>query len=99
MAFLAGQALAWRQLAAPGIYLATNPHSSFFYLLTAVHGVHLLGGIAAVVWVDVRALRWELGPARRTAADVTALYWHFMDGLWVYLLVLLFGVEVNRWPK
>jgi cytochrome c oxidase subunit III len=86
--FLIGQAFAWRELRAAGIFLASNPSSSFFYLLTATHGIHLLGGIAALVWVDVRALRFELGPARRTGADITALFWHFLDGLWVYLLVL-----------
>src|SRR5256712_10607400 len=48
LAFLAGQLLAWPQLAAAGIYLATNPHSSFFYLLTGAHGLHLTGGIGAL---------------------------------------------------
>src|SRR5256712_9655295 len=48
LAFLAGQLLAWRQLVATGIYLATNPHSSFFYLLTGAHGLHLAGGIGAL---------------------------------------------------
>jgi cytochrome c oxidase subunit 3 len=86
--FLLGQAYAWRELRDAGIFLATNPSSSFFYLLTATQGIHLLGGIAALVWVDVRALRFELGPARRTGADIAAIFWHFLDGLWVYLLVL-----------
>ncbi len=86
--FLVGQGAAWKELRASGIYLASNPSSSFFYLLTATHAVHLLGGITALVWVDVRALRFELGPARRTGVDVSAIFWHFLDGLWIYLLVL-----------
>ena len=88
LAFLAGQLLAWRQLAAAGVYLATNPASSFFYLLTAAHGAHLLGGIVALVAVAVR----NVAPARMTratAAEVTAMYWHFMDGLWIFLFLLL----------
>jgi cytochrome c oxidase subunit 3 len=86
--FLLGQGLAWRVLRDEGIFVATNPSSSFFYLLTAAHAVHLLGGVTALVYVNVRALRYELGPGKRTAADISAIFWHFLDGLWVYLLVL-----------
>jgi cytochrome c oxidase subunit III len=88
--FLVGQAYAWRELNGQGFYIATNPASSFFYLLTAAHAVHLLGGVAALVYVDVQALRLRLGPAKRTAIDVTAIFWHFLDGLWIYLMVLLY---------
>jgi cytochrome c oxidase subunit III len=88
--FLLGQALAWRQLKAAGFYMATNPSSSFFYVLTASHAFHLLGGVAALVYVDVQALRLRLGPAKRTAIDVTAIFWHFLDGIWVYLMVLFY---------
>ena len=55
--FLLGQGWAWRQLAASGIFVATNPSSSFFYLLTAAHGLHILGGLTALVYVDVEALK------------------------------------------
>ena len=57
IAFLVGQLLAWRQLAVKGIYLSTNPHSSFFYVLTAAHGLHLLGGIIALLFVGWGRLR------------------------------------------
>lgn len=86
--FLAGQYMAWRELHAAGIYLATNPASSFFYLLTVTHAVHLAGGLAALGYIEWKALRLELGPGKRTAVDVSALYWHFLDGLWIYLLLL-----------
>ena len=89
LAFIAGQLIAWRELASRGVYLATNPSSSFFYLLTAAHGVHLLGGICALFYVVFRARRYLLAPEKRTAVDVTAIYWHFMDGLWIYVLLLL----------
>ena len=88
--FLLGQAFAWRELRDAGIYVASNPSSSFFYVLTASHAFHLLGGVAALVYVDVQAWRLRLGPAKRTAIDVTAVFWHFLDGLWVYLMVLFY---------
>jgi cytochrome c oxidase subunit 3 len=86
--FLAGQYGAWLQLRERGVYIATNPSSSFFYVLTAAHALHLLGGVAALLYVSVQAFRLRLGPGKRTAIDVSAVYWHFLDGLWVYLLIL-----------
>jgi cytochrome c oxidase subunit 3 len=86
--FLLGQAWAWKELAAAGIFVATNPSSSFFYLLTASHGLHIVGGLSALLYVDVEALRLKLGPGKRTAVDVSAVFWHFVDGLWIYLMVL-----------
>jgi cytochrome c oxidase subunit 3 len=88
--FLAGQAGAWVQLKQAGVYVSTNPASSFFYVFTAAHAFHLIGGLAALFYVDVQALRLRLGPAKRTAIDVTAIFWHFLDGLWLYLMVLFY---------
>jgi cytochrome c oxidase subunit 3 len=87
--FLTGQVVAWRQLAARGIFLASNPHSSFFYLLTGVHGAHLLGGLAwfAVAFLSMRRLNYVPGG---DGLRLFATYWHFLDALWVYLLFLLF---------
>jgi len=84
--FLVGQIIAWRQLVAAGIYLQTNPSSSFFYVFTAAHGLHLLGGMIALLWI---AFRPTQRLTRGTATEVTAMYWHFMDGLWVFLFLLL----------
>ncbi len=91
--FLIGQVIAWRQLVAQGIYVNSNPHSSFFYLLTSLHGLHLLGGVIALGYVTAAAMRLRISMKKRTMVDITALYWHFMDGLWVYLFVLLFFVK------
>ena len=92
--FLASQLLAWRQLVGQGIYLSSNPHSSFFYLLTAVHALHLLGGIFAVAYLLLRTRRPRESVSEESrrvgAAGAVSLYWHFMDGLWVYLFLLLF---------
>jgi len=88
LAFVAGQFLAWLDLSAQGVFLASNPSSSFFYVLTGAHGLHLLGGIVALLYVGLRS--WKgIEYRRATAADVTSVYWHFMDGLWVFLFLLL----------
>lgn len=87
--FVAGQLAAWRQLASQGVYLATNPSSAFFYILTATHGIHLVGGMVALTYLALRMLRGEFGPNRRSALKATAVYWHFMDALWIYLVFLL----------
>lgn len=87
--FLVGQLVAWRQLAAAGVYLATNPSSSFFYLLTGAHGVHLLGGVIALLYVASRTGHVDGRLSQRTAATISSIYWHFLGGLWVFLFLLL----------
>jgi cytochrome c oxidase subunit 3 len=84
--FVAGQYVAWLRLRAEGLYLATNPSSSFFYVLTATHALHVLGGLGGVLHV-IRKL--NKSTLRRSTLDATARYWHFMGGLWLYLLFLL----------
>lgn len=86
--FVAGQLLAWQQLAAQGLFLATNASSAFFYILTALHGLHLFGGLCALLYVRRRVRR---GPFAGTGPAVAAasLYWHFMAVLWVSILLLL----------
>ncbi|MCI0663677.1 MAG: cytochrome c oxidase subunit 3 [Acidobacteria bacterium] len=88
--FLISQLVAWRQLVAEGFYINRNFHSGYAYLFTGLHGVHLIGGLIALGYVTMRASdKWTV-VRRRVSVDITALYWHFLDGLWVYLLVLLF---------
>jgi cytochrome c oxidase subunit III len=86
--FIAGQYEAWRQLAAQGLFLSTNPNSSFFYVFTGMHILHLLGGIAALVYL-VGQLVGSHTTFRRAAFHNTAIYWHFMGVLWLYLLFVL----------
>ena len=88
--FLVAQVIAWRQLVASGFYINTNRHSGYTYLFTALHGLHLIGGLLAVAYVMVRG-RWRWTAVRkRGSVDATAVYWHFLDGLWIYLFILLF---------
>lgn len=84
--FVCGQYIAWQQLRSRGLYLATNPNSSFFYVLTAMHALHVTGGLGGLARV-IRRLQKSI--LRKSTLDATSHYWHFMDALWIYLLVLL----------
>lgn len=92
-AFISSQLLAWLALARSGIYVASNPYAGFFYILTAVHALHVLGGIVALGSIVLRA--WNKTASdedlekRRTMAQVVGWYWHFMGGLWLFLFLLL----------
>src|SRR5215213_2237264 len=91
--FLISQLFAWRQLSAQGIYLSSNPHSSFFYLLTGAHAVHLAGGLLGVslLWLRSRRVMKEAAQVhkRQASADAVSIYWHFMDALWIFLFLFL----------
>ncbi len=88
--FIAGQVAAWNQLASQGIYLQSHPHSSFFYVLTGVHAVHLLVGVLALFYVLMLATRYQLTPGDSSSPSICATYWHFVGAIWVYLIVVLF---------
>jgi cytochrome c oxidase subunit 3 len=87
--FVGGQWLGWKALAAAGVFLATNPHSSFFYVLTGLHVVHLLAGLVWFLAVLVRIRRLAYTPGE-DGLRLFATYWHFLAVLWAYLLFLLF---------
>lgn len=86
--FISGQIVAWRDLAAQGLFLASSPGSSFFYVFTAIHALHVLGGIAALAYAASR-IRSAARRPPDAAVDGAVLYWHFMDVLWLYLLLVL----------
>ncbi len=88
--FLIAQLIAWRHLSESGFYVNRNLHSGYSYLFTGLHGVHLIGGLAGLLFVTLRnQARWT-ALRRRVALDVTALFWHFLTGLWIILFVMLF---------
>ncbi len=91
VAFLAAQTFAWVQLISSGFYVNTNRHSGFAYIFTALHAIHVLGGIGALSFVLVKSRRrlWT-AVRRRSSVDATAIYWHFLCGLWIYILAILF---------
>jgi cytochrome c oxidase subunit 3 len=88
-AFLAGQFLAWNEMHTRGFFVNTNPSSSFAFLLTLAHAVHLGGGVIALLWAGSSSLLKRPLEARRIAVDITAWYWHFMAVLWIYIFALL----------
>jgi cytochrome c oxidase subunit 3 len=87
--FITGQLAAWRQLVHAGVYLPSTLQSSFFYVLTGLHGLHLLGGIAGLSFVLFKALRNRLTVFNHEPLKLCATYWHVMDAIWVYLVLLL----------
>ncbi|MCU1311246.1 MAG: cytochrome c oxidase, subunit [Candidatus Angelobacter sp.] len=91
--FLIGQFVAWQQLHAQGIFLASNPSSSFFFLLTGTHALHLVGGVLALAWASLAGILAKPLESRQIATDVSAWYWHAMGLLWIYIFVLFHFVR------
>ena len=88
--FLVGQLAAWRQLAAAGVYLPTNPHSAFFFMMTGAHAVHIVAALAVLAWgavVTMRASRQPRGWSARMSLCRT--FWHYLGGVWVFLFALV----------
>ena len=91
--FIASQLLAWLQLVQRGVYMESNPYAGFFYILTAVHALHVIGGIIALGYILLRT--WEPTvydeelTKRQQISNTVGWYWHFMDGLWIVLVLLL----------
>jgi cytochrome c oxidase subunit 3 len=92
-AFLAGQLLAWRQLSAEGYFLASNPASAFFYLITGVHGLHLLGGLVALGRAGAKAWGGLKIAQMRLSVELCAIYWHFLLLVWLIFFGLLLFTE------
>ena len=86
--FLTGQFLAWQQLIAYGYFVAANPANTFFYLITALHGLHISGGIVA--WIVITKKSWKTDAVQSAAARVSLLatYWHYLLLIWVMMLGL-----------
>ena len=89
VAFLALQYQGWQALTEIGVGLTTNPSGSFVYVISGVHAAHILGGIAALVVaiIHATALPHKVTKARKLRFELTSIYWHFVDFLWIYLLV------------
>jgi cytochrome c oxidase subunit 3 len=93
--FLIGQLLAWRELSIAGYFLASNPANSFFYLITAVHGLHLTGGLVALGRTTAKVLRGAAAAQIRLSVELCTIYWHFLLVVWLVLLGLLTGWTDN----
>ncbi len=84
--FLIGQALNWKFLADRGFYMQHNPASAFFYVLTWAHAAHVVGALAALYFVLIRALAFPYIPLNRNVMEVSAIFWHFLDLMWLALM-------------
>jgi cytochrome c oxidase subunit III len=93
--FLVGQLLAWQQLRVAGYFVASNPANSFFYLLTAVHGLHLTGGLVALGRTTARVWRGTELTEMRLSVELCTIYWHFLLLVWLVLLGVLTGWTDN----
>ena len=93
--FLIGQLLAWRQLSVAGYFVASNPANSFFYLITAAHGLHLMGGLVALGRTMAKVWRGAGVAQVRMSVELCAIYWHFLLLVWLVLLGLLTGWTDN----
>jgi len=89
IAFLAGQAFAWRQMAEMGYFATTNPSYAFFYLVTALHWVHLAGGVIAWRRTGGRVREGASSDRLRLSLDLCAVYWHFLLLVWIGMFALL----------
>ena len=89
LAFLAGQLIVWFQMQSMGYTLQGNPSSGFFYLMTGVHGVHILGGLVAWGRAALRMKTDEDLEAASVSVDLCALYWHFLLLVWLGIFALL----------
>ena len=95
VAFLIGQILAWRQLNMMGPFDITNPAIAFFYLITALHGLHLLGGLVALGRTTAQVWRGSDAVHVRLSVELCTVYWHFLLLVWLVLFGLLFSGNDN----
>jgi cytochrome c oxidase subunit 3 len=87
--FLAGQVVTWMRLIEQGVFLPSSPHAAFFYMLSAIHGAHVIGGLGALLWTTNRAFKGAYTASSHAGLTHAAIFWHFVGALWIYLLILL----------
>jgi cytochrome c oxidase subunit 3 len=89
LAFLIGQYVAWGDLVERNVYFVGNPSGSFVYVLSGLHGLHIVGGVIFLLVVLVATFRFKVHSKSLDQIEMCATYWHFLDGLWLYLFVFL----------
>jgi len=88
-AFLIGQLYAWNTLVDHNVFFVGNPSGSFLYVLTGLHGVHLVSGIIFLIIVLISTFRYKVHAKNLNQIQMCATYWHFLGGLWIYLFIFL----------
>jgi cytochrome c oxidase subunit 3 len=89
IAFMAGQYLAWTELVANRVYLVGNPSGSFVYIISGLHGAHVLGGVIYLLILLNSAFKFRVHSKSLNQIEMCATYWHFLGGLWLYLFLFL----------
>lgn len=89
LAFLIGQFIAWGDLVERNVYFVGNPSGSFVYVISGLHGLHIVGGVFFLLIVLVATFRFKVHSKKMSQIEMCATYWHFLDGLWLYLFVFL----------
>ncbi len=87
--FLIGQVMAWGQLVAQSVYFVGNPSGSFLYVLTGLHGLHIVSAIIYLILVLMAAYRFKIHSRSLAMIEMCTTYWHFLGGLWLYLFIFL----------
>ena len=87
--FLVGQFMAWGELVDRNVYFVGNPAGSFVYVFSGLHGVHLIGGVIFLLIVLIQTFRYKVHAKSLDQIEMCATYWHFLDGLWLYLFIFL----------
>lgn len=87
--FLVGQVLAWGELVANNVYFVGNPSGSFVYVLSGLHGLHIVGGVVFLIITLVAAFRYQVHSKNLSLIEMCTTFWHFLDALWLYLFVFL----------
>jgi len=88
-AFFVGQFMAWGRLVGESVHLVGNPAGSFVYILSGLHMLHIVGGVVYLLIVLVATFKYRVHSKRLAQMEMCATYWHFLDGLWLYLFVFL----------
>lgn len=89
IAFLVGQVMGWGELVANNVYFVGNPSGSFVYVLSGLHGLHIVGGVVFLLITLVAVFRYQVHSKSLNLIEMCATFWHFLDALWLYLFVFL----------
>ena len=87
--FLVGQVTAWGQLVEANVFFVGNPAGSFLYILTGIHGLHLVSAVIFLIFILIATFKYEIHSKNMARMDMCVTYWHFLGALWIYLFIFL----------
>jgi cytochrome c oxidase subunit 3 len=93
LVFVLGQAYEYTKLVHEGVKINADGYGSVFYLTTGFHGLHVIGGLIAFIFVMIRSTMGRFTPAQATSAIVVSYYWHFVDVVWIALFAMIYLIR------